>query len=278
MKYLVLLLCAICLFFSCPADKKKEAPRSSTALPNVTVVDQVFTIPGLDRERQIRVYVPPGYETSGKSYPVLYMHDGQNLFDDSTSFVGEWHVDEIMNRLAEDQVLELIVVGVDNGQGKRMNEMSPWVNEEYGAAEGEAYIDFIVEVVKPYVDGNYRTKSDRLNTGLLGSSMGGLISHYAVYQHPEVFGKAGIFSPSYWFSEEVFEFAEAKPVPEDTKLFLLVGEKESATMARDARQMVKRILATGHPSVNLNVIIDPEGTHNEGFWQGYLREAVIWLY
>jgi alpha-glucosidase len=159
-----------------------------------------------------------------------------------------------------------------------MSEMSPWVNEEFGAAEGEAYVDFIVEAIKPYIDGKYRTKSDRMNTGIMGSSMGGLISHYAVYEHPEVFGKAGIFSSSYWFSEKVFELTEAKPVPEDTHLFLLLGEKESATMVADTRRMEEHILATGHPGGNLLVVVDPLGTHNEGFWRGHFREAVLWMY
>jgi predicted alpha/beta superfamily hydrolase len=130
----------------------------------------------------------------------------------------------------------------------------------------------------PSIVAKHRTKRDRMNTGIMGSSMGGLISHYAVYEHPEVFGKAGIFSPSYWFSEEVFKFTDAKPVPEDTRLFLLVGEKESETMAVDTRRMGKHILATEDKSATLKVVVDPEGEHNEGFWREYFTEAVLWLY
>jgi len=169
----------------------------STAQPEVSLLKDQLEIPGLNRKRQIRIYVPPGYATSGKRYPVLYMHDGQNLFDVATAYKLEWNVDETLNALAKSDNLEIIVVGIDNGQDKRMTELNAWDNTQFGKQEGKQYIEFIVNVLKPLIDQRFRTKSDRSNTAIMGSSMGGLITHYAINQYPDVFGKAGIFSPSY---------------------------------------------------------------------------------
>lgn len=281
MKYLLIALTAL-LLAACQSSPspKEETPESkpSTASPNVRILNDSLSMPGLDRKRLLRVYLPPGYDTSTASYPVLYMHDGQNLFDDSTAYVGEWGVDEIMNQLAIQKDLKLIIVGIDNGLEKRMNEMSPWDHERFGKGEGAAYVSFIVKEVKPLIDSRYRTQPARTTTGILGSSMGGLISHYAAYAYPETFGKVGIFSPSYWYAEEVSELTASKPVSADTRLFLIVGEKESESMAPNAKRMYEQILASGHPKENLHLAVDPEGTHSEGFWQDNFAEAVSWLY
>ena len=251
--------------------------RPSTAQSNVTVLEQKFIIKGLNRERLIRIYLPEDYTTSEEAYPVLYMHDGQNLFDDSTSYVGEWGVDESLNQLAKETGLKLIVVGIDNGQEKRMNELSPWENDKFGEAEGAEYMDFIVKQVKPFIDSTYRTLSNRNNTAIMGSSMGGLISHYAIYNYPDVFSKAGIFSPSYWFSEDVFTFTANNPVPEDSRLWLVIGRKEGNAVD-DVEKMYTHILATGHPGNNLQITIDPEGEHNEPSWRKQFVPAITWLF
>src|SRR6185369_7256568 len=107
---------------------------------------------------------------SERRYPVIYMHDGQNLFDDATSYAGEWGVDETLNELARSHGFEAIVVGIDNGQDRRMTELNPWDNPRFGKAEGAAYMSFIVDVVKPYVDARYRTRSDAQSTAIIGSS------------------------------------------------------------------------------------------------------------
>ena len=259
-------------------EKINSITKKNTAQPNVVVLPEKFEITDLDRSRTIRIYLPPSYETSNKKYPVLYMHDAQNLFDDATSYAGEWQVDEILNKLAQDDVLELIVVGIDNGSEKRMNELSPWKNKEFGQPEGRQYINFIIRQIKPYIDSNYRTLKDKNNTAIMGSSMGGLISHYAIYQYPDIFGKAGIFSPSYWFSEEVFSFTKSNSVPGDTRLFMLVGNKEGKGMAKNTKKMYDQILSISHPKENIKAIIDPNGEHNEAFWSKHFEEAVRWLF
>ena len=262
---------------ACGNVDQSDIKMPSSAQPNVTVLEQKFTINGLNRERQIRIYLPEDYNKSEELYPVLYMHDGQNLFDDSTSYVGEWGVDENLNQLAKESGLKLIVVGIDNGGEKRMNELSPWENAKYGAAEGEAYMEFIVKQIKPFIDSTYRTLDDRDNTAIMGSSMGGLISHYAIYNYPEVFGKAVIFSPSYWFSDDVYSFTESDPVPHSARIWLEIGKKEGNAVD-DVEKMYSHILSTGHPAENLHMVIDPEGEHNESSWRRQFTPAIIWLF
>ncbi|GAB5523458.1 MAG: hypothetical protein Roseis2KO_13300 [Roseivirga sp.] len=266
-------VCALLLCMAASAQEKK-----STALPNVTVLEKVFEIPGLERPRTVRVYLPPGYHEESKSYPVMYMHDAQNLFDDATSFVGEWGVDENLNELSKASGLNIIVVGIDNGQEHRNTELIPWENKRIGKPEGEAYMSFIVEVIKPYIDQEYRTKTDRENTAVMGSSLGGLISHYAIYAYPEVFSMAGIFSPSYWVSEKVYTFTRNNPVPKDSRLYLLVGKKEGPMMYEAMNEMYDFIKEQGHPEGNISAKTNPEGEHNEKFWRSEFKEAVKWLF
>ncbi|MFD2564195.1 alpha/beta hydrolase [Aquimarina rubra] len=288
--YLVLI---VVIFFGCKESiknsgttqetelKKTETDtiiNKTTAQPNVTVLEKQFEIAGLNRNRQIRIYLPPNYNVTNKKYPVLYMHDAQNLFDKFTSYAGEWEVDESLNQLAKTSGIELIVVGIDNGAEKRMNELSPWKNEQFGEAEGKAYMEFIVKQIKPYIDTQYRTLEDKNNTAIIGSSMGGLISHYAIYQYPEVFGKAGIFSPSYWYAEDVFTFTKDNPLPKEARLFLLVGKKEGHGMVENTQKMFNKILSSNHPKENINMIMDPKGEHNEALWKKHFATAIKWLF
>lgn len=261
------------------AGTPAQAQTTSTALPGVHLLGEPLAMPGLERKRQLRIYLPPGYATSGKRYPVLYMHDGQNLFDTATAYAGEWKVDETLDALAREGRLELIVVGIDNGQEKRMTELNAWNNAQVGKGEGRAYTDFIVKTVKPLVDARYRTLPGRAHTAIMGSSMGGLASHYALVQYPQVFGKAGVFSPAYWTAgKPVFDFVSAKPAPRDARLFLLMGGKEGPQMLSDFRRMGAVLKRSGHPAPNTVLKLVPEAEHNEAFWAGELREALLWMF
>ena len=126
------------------------------------------------------------------------MHDGQNLFDEATSYNGEWQVDETMEALSQ-AGYPAIVVGIPNLGARRIEEYNPFPDPQHGG-QGQAYVAFIVETLKPLIDQQFRTLPDRLHTGIMGSSMGGLISLYAFFQHREVFGFAGVMSPSLWFA------------------------------------------------------------------------------
>ena len=260
------------------ADKPADPPRASTALPGVSLLAAPLDMPGLNRKRQVRLYLPPGYAGSNKRYPVLYMHDGQNLFDTATAYAGEWKVDETLDALAREGKLELIVVGIDNGGDKRMTELNAWSSERFGAAEGREYTDFIVKTLKPLVDKGYRTLAGREHTAIMGSSMGGLASHYALAQYPEVFSKAGVFSPAYWTAQPSFGFVADKPVPKDARVFMLMGEKEGPQMVADVKRMAEVVQKTGHPAANTVVKIVPGAEHNEKFWAGELREALLWMF
>jgi len=273
-KYFLILLIAL-NFIACKTSKNPI--ESSTAQSNVIVLEETIEMLGLDRDRQLRIYLPKNYTKSTLKYPVLYMHDGQNLFDNSTSYSGEWGVDESLNELSLSSNLDIIVVGIDNGQEKRMNELSPWENKKYGKAEGEKYMEFIVNQVKPFIDSTYRTIPNRENTAIMGSSMGGLISHYAMYKYPEVFGKAAIFSASYWYSDEVYDFTRNNPIPKDTQLFLMVGKKEGDMLSYYQR-MYDVILEAGLPKNKITLIIDPEGEHNEKLWRKQFVPAIKCLF
>lgn len=259
-----------------PEPASPPAPAGSTATANVHVLPPL-EMRGLGRERTVRIYLPPGYEEAQRRYPVVYMHDGQNLFDDATSFVGEWGVDETLNELATDG-LEVIVVGIDHGAALRVSELSPWPHEYTEAAEGEAYLDFIVETVKPFIDTTYRTLPGREHTAIFGSSLGGLMSHYAVAVRGDVFSKAGIFSPSYPLSDEVYAFTRRNPPPPDTELYLLAGGREGAAVVESVVRMREVLREAGHDTGRLTIAIDPQGEHNEAFWARHFGPAVTALY
>jgi len=255
-----------------------EPTKTSTVTENVQVLPYQFVMAELDRQRTIRLYLPPSYHHSDKRYPVIYMHDGQNLFDDMTAFAGEWGVDESLNQLAAEKDFEVIVVGIDNSADFRMNELSPWENKRFGEAQGKQYMDFVVEVVKPYIDTNFRTQSERLRTAIMGSSMGGLISHYAIHAYPEVFAKAGIFSPAYWYSQDVFSFSKLKKAQLDARLYVMYGDEEGDGMIADTDKMQRQLRQQGHPRQNTLFKRVPNGEHNEQLWRTEFSDAIQWLF
>jgi predicted alpha/beta superfamily hydrolase len=254
------------------------AGGGSTATENVSIVSTDFYMPQLDRNRRIWIYLPPDYTTTTKTYPVLYMQDGQNLFDATTSFSGEWEVDESLNQLFEDGDEGVIVVGIDNGGAARIDEYSPWVNAQYGGGEGEAYTNFIVETLKPFIDDNYRTKPDRANTGIAGSSLGGLISMYAAIEHQEVFSKAGIFSPAFWFAPECYAHVSSTGKEADMRIYFVAGEQESATMIPNMTAMYNTCLNAGFDESELLILSHPDGQHSEWYWNREFPDAYEWLF
>jgi metallo-beta-lactamase class B len=261
------------------------APRRSTASASVSVLSDRFPLPQLGRTRRVWLYLPPDYGSSKKRYPVLYMHDGQNVFDSATGFAGEWGVDESLDRLHAAGDWGAIVVAVDNGGDHRMDEYDPWANEnkKLGGGEGDAYVDFLVRTLKPYVDQHYRTRPGRLDTGIMGSSMGGLISLYAALQHPEVFGLAGVFSCACWVANpHIYAYARKaiprRPLP---RFYFVSGARETndGEPARDQRRMVDTLVAAGFPartSVWSRTLAD--GKHAEWFWRREFPAAYRWLF
>jgi predicted alpha/beta superfamily hydrolase len=253
-------------------DPAKIQPRAHSARPTVSVLDTAFAIPQLGRARRVWIYLPPGYTTSGRRYPVIYMHDGQNVFDAATSGFGEWGVDETLDSLQAAGGPGAIVVAVDHGGTKRLDEYSPWRNARYGGGEGDAYVEFLVHTLKPYVDRRYRTRPNASSTGVAGSSMGGLISLYAGLKHPEVFGRVGVFSPALWFAaDSVLAFARhARPVA-GQRLWFVTGAHEGDTpevYVADQRRMIETLRAAGFViGTQVDSAIRADGTHAEWFWR-----------
>jgi predicted alpha/beta superfamily hydrolase len=250
----------------------------STAAENVEIMDDNFEMPQLGRTRRIWIYYPPDYQTSGTNYPVLYMHDGQNLFDDSTSFAGEWHVDETLNTFYEQGYNVPIVVGIENGGEFRIGEYTPWPHVLYGGGDGDLYMQFIVETLKPYVDEHFRTLPGREYTGIMGSSLGGLISHYGALKYQEKFSKAGIYSPSYWFSDSVWSFTREAGHQDVMRIYLMCGGSEGQGTINDMMDMQDSLLANGFSEDELTLTVIPGGEHNETLWSSDFGEAYKWLF
>jgi alpha-glucosidase len=252
----------------------------STAASNVQIMSNSFNMPQLGRTRRIWLYLPPDYNTTSKRYPVIYMQDGQNLFDNATAFSGEWQVDETLNQLHNQGNYGAIVVGIDNGGAQRLNEYSPWNNSQYGGGQGDAYINFIVQTLKPHIDANYRTLEGAENTCLFGSSMGGLIALYGAAKFPEVFGKVGSFSPAYWFTlTNLNQFILNNTANiGGMRIAHVAGQNESATMVTHLNQVTENLLTKGLLSTNSNIKIDADGTHSEAYWRREFGAAYQWLF
>jgi alpha-glucosidase len=206
------------------------------------------------------------------------MHDAQNLFDATTSFAGEWEIDETLNNLYKTTKKGFIVVAVENGGAERVNEYTPWKHKKYGGGKGEIYIDFLRNTLKPYIDSNYRTKKQAKHTAIIGSSLGGLISYYGGLKYPKTFGKIGALSTSFWFSDKVEDFTENYGNNKKSKLYLLVGEKEGKDVVSNTKKYKNLLLEAGFKSNNITSKINPEGAHNEAFWRSEFLEVIKWLY
>jgi alpha-glucosidase len=245
--------------------------QESTASKNVST----FTIEAaqLDCTKKIWLYLPKKYATSKKKYPVIYMHDAQNLFDSKTAYDGEWNIDEKLDSLNA----QVIVIGIEHGNEKRITELTPFKNEKYGGGNGDNYLKFIVKTLKPKIDSTYRTKSNATNTIIMGSSLGGLISYYALLKYPKVFGKAGVFSPAFWINPEVFELTKNTKTLE-SKIYFLCGDKESTDMVLDVNKMeilVSDIRCSCRHLTRKKIVKD--GQHNEKLWRDNFVSVFKWL-
>lgn len=244
----------------------------STASSNVSTFE--IEAPQLDTIKRIWVYLPESYQNSEKRYRVLYMHDAQNLFDAAASFAGEWRVDEILDSL---KTPEVIVIGLEHGNSKRIDELTPFPNEKYGGGKADAYLSFLRNTLKPHIDASFRTLPGSENTTIMGSSLGGLVSFYALLKYPETFGQAGVFSPSFWFSEEIFSFAESVKVNFRHRFYFLGGTAEGEDMVPHLHRMKNILEAGGIPEENIKLRVIEGGEHNEAFWSEHFLEAFEWL-
>jgi predicted alpha/beta superfamily hydrolase len=240
-----------------------------------TVVGDVRLLPGvwspqLKNTRDVVVYLPRSYHHSQKHYPVIYMQDGQNLFDRATGFAGqEWEADETLERLS-DEGIEALLVGLYN-TAERFPEYNPF--SQFREGRGEAYLAFMAETVKPMIDRDFRTLTSRQATGIMGSSMGGLISLYGFFTRPDIFGLAGVMSPSLWVGHgAIYDTVRKRPfVP--GRIYLDNGTREMS-----ARKMNALLVEKGYsPSSDLLYVVEEEAEHNEAAWARRLPDALRFL-
>ncbi len=253
------------------------APSNGIAQGN-TATKQVSTFsieaPQLHSIKKIWIYLPKNYNRSTKKFPVIYMHDGQNLFDTKTSSFGEWNVDEKLDSLKA----QVIVVGIEHGNDKRIDELTPYKNSKYGGGNAKNYLEFIVNTLKPEIDAKYRTKTNAGNTAIMGSSLGGLTSFYAILKYPKVFGKAGVFSPSFDYSKDIYTLTENKKKIK-AKIYFLYGDNEDVDMVPNINKMDDLLADKRCECQHLTKKrMVKGGQHNEKLWRDGFVKAYLWLF
>jgi len=255
---------------------------------------KAFPSQELGNTRDILVWLPASYASTDRRYPVLYMHDGQNVFDANTSYAGEWQADETMTALAAEGY-EAILVGIPNANERRAIEYCPYPFTRQGVSYpgmGADYIRFIVETLKPAIDRDFRTRPDAAHTGIAGSSMGGLISLYGFLTTPEVFGFCGAFSPAYWFADSRLLTTIQERATGAGRVYVDVGTQEGPTLAnwnyqgRDLHAMYRdgvralrnALISKGYVLGDSLLYVEAEGdAHNEAAWARRLPNALRYL-
>lgn len=255
-------------------------PFKDEFFPTAEVISEKFYIPQLDRYRKIWAVLPYDYHTSDKSYPVLYLQDAQNLFNEGSGF-GNWEIDKKLSILAEYGRGDIIIIAIEHGSEDRIKEYIFDNDNVANGSEGKKYIRFITDTLKPYVDENYRTKKDRDNTGIGGSSLGALISIYSGFLYPEVYSKLLIFSPSLWVEpNNNFPIMNFR-VPFKTKIYLYGGGQEGSKMVKRIHifeEYLKRWEKKNLFDFEFRTSINPEGTHSEFYWSQEFPRAIEWLF
>jgi predicted alpha/beta superfamily hydrolase len=256
-------------------DRFPAKPRVSTAGKHVHIIDTAFWIPQLKRTRRVWIYLPETYANEEMKYrfPVLYMQDGQNVFDDATSFSGEWGVDEAFDSSGRQLC---IIVAIDHGGDKRLNEYNPYDSDRFGKGEGDAYVVFIVKTLKPYIDKKFRTVKGKKTTYIAGSSMGGLISMYAVLKYPKVFGGAAVFSPAFWVTgSRIYDDIKKKGKKVKSNIYLYAGKQEGERMVPDMLKAFETMSSVSKS--NIMTVIRDDGKHNEATWRKEFYMAACWI-
>ena len=292
-----------------PQEKPKAKPRPAPGSPttSITSFDTGHTVVGwvdiipfeskiFHNTRMLRVLVPANYfspHNAHRSYPVLYLQDGQNLFDDTTSNSGEWHVDETVEHLVGSfKIPPMLVVGIDYAGAQRSSEYLPYPNSrsqeasarDANAVRGKDYVKFLLTEVMPFIEKHYRVSRGAANTGLGGSSYGGDISLYTVLEHPGIFGHVLIESPVLWIGDDqlIKDCEKAKQLP--PKMYLGIGTGEttdqqpSAEIVQSVEELEKVLRKKGMGPSRLKVAVEQNAVHNEGAWSRRLPEALLFLF
>ena len=251
--------------------RKKKRTDTLAVIGNVDFHREVYSRI-MDRKRDFFVWLPPGYDLNpSKSFPVLYMHDGQNLIDPKTSYAGrDWQVDETLTRLIKEfKIKEVILVGINNNEDRL---------EEYSDSEkGERYRKFLIEELKAFVDSKYRTLPDNKNTAIMGSSMGGLASFLIAWKHPEVFSMAGCMSSSFYYNDDkVFKMLdEYEGSKKHIKVYIDHGEDGLIR----GQKMFCKLTQMGYViGTDLDYFYARSAEHNETEWAKRLERPLIFFF
>jgi predicted alpha/beta superfamily hydrolase len=230
---------------------------------------KAMSIPSLRHRRRIWAYLPATYhQHPNRRYPVVYFNDGQNVFDAQRAFGGtSWETHATASRLAAEGLPEAILIGIEHGEKHRIAESTPFLKTGELAPEANAYADFVVNTLKPFVDRKLRTQPDRAHTALIGSSMGGLITLFTGLKHQDVLGTLGVFSPSFWIAPPLRDLIAQVGPHYPLRTYIAVGATEAGNAAQFAERVHETMQQTGFSAEQTLLHIRPDGHHHESYWQ-----------
>ncbi len=257
--------------------RKNWLPFKQSFLPQVLLISDEFEIPQLNKTRKIWALLPHDYDNTAERYPVMYLQDAQNLFNEKAKY-GNWEIDKKLAVMSEYKIGKIIIIAVEHAEEDRVKEYNVG-KTVLGKGQGKKYIRFVTDTLKPFVDQNFRTKTEREHTGIGGSSMGGLVSIFSGLKNPEVYGKLMIFSPSLWVVPEL-KINPAKADTADTKVYLYAGGNESDTMIEHVNKFQEDLISSEFVKdrMKINLSINVHGTHSETYWSDEFPKAIEWLF
>jgi len=202
------------------------------------------------------------------------MFDGQNIFDNESSYAGEWGIDEYLDSIKADH----IIVAIDHGNEKRLDELTPFSNSEYGGGKGDLFLDFIITELKPYIDSNYRTNPAVEATCIAGASLGGLMAYYALLKHQDIFSKAMVMSPSFWINPEIVELTKTIQISSLSRFYIVIGADEGELMLSGYKPILDALMSKGLTNDQFYMELIEGGQHNEQFWKYQFPYAYDFLF
>jgi predicted alpha/beta superfamily hydrolase len=266
------------------ARSAASPPPSESALRGEVRVHDRFTSTFCPGARRLTVWLPPGYSGSARRrYPVLYFHDGQNLFDAARAYAGQvWMLDAAAGQLiARGRIDPLIIVGIDHAGARRLEEFTPTRDPRHAAGGGaDHYARMLIEEIKPFVDRHYRTRPEAAHTATGGSSMGGLVSLHLGLRHPRVFTRVAAVSPSVWWHDRaIVKTVTALPRKSSLRIWLDIGTGEGRGAVRDVRALRRALERKGwRRGADLRYAEVPGGEHSERAWAARAARILAFLF
>lgn len=279
-RFALFIVCFVFSIFS--FSEKSEIKDEPIGNKRGKIVTREFNFYQMATKRLVRFYLPPNYDETQDRYPVIYMHDGQQMFYDPMKMMmmnDRWDVDRALDKIYHDTGKGFIVVAIDNGGNMaRLWEYTPYQNvAKYAGGQGDKYADFVINTVKPYVDSTYRTLKDRENTAVIGSSLGGLISFYMGIRYHEVFSKVGAFSPIITFSKDIIPYIKGVG-KRKVKFYFDGGLKDKYEVVPIVIETIDAMKEVGYSDDDIRQSYSPVGKHLESYWRKDFPDAVKWLF